>query len=45
MIDCGAYHLNGSAVLRRFHTQRASLRAKRLNPHPPGDKIAPYTAP
>ena len=36
MIDCGAYRLDGGQALRRFHTHRAALRAKRLNPHPPG---------
>jgi len=38
MTDCGAYRLDSRQTLRRFHTQRASLRAKRLNPHPPGGR-------
>ncbi|MDP7151888.1 MAG: hypothetical protein QGI08_09075 [Paracoccaceae bacterium] len=36
MIDCGAYRLDGRQSICRFHMHRAALRAKRLNPHPPG---------
>jgi len=39
MMDCGAYRLDSRQARRRYHAQRASLRAKRLNPHPPGRAV------
>lgn len=38
VMSCGSYHLDDRQATRRFHAHRASLRARRLNNHPPPDE-------